>query len=107
LLESIITPNAKIAEGFGTMTLTTKSGETFAGILKSEKNGKVELLLPSNEKKTIPVSDIVKRDGPVSAMPPLGVILPPTDLRDLIEFLSQRKAKDGAKTQSPTDHGGK
>ncbi|HEX3132815.1 MAG TPA: c-type cytochrome, partial [Planctomycetota bacterium] len=104
LLESILFPNAKIAEGYGTMTLTTKGGETFAGILKSEKDGKVEVLLPSNEKKIVPVSDIVKRDGPVSAMPPIGAILPSTDLRDLIEFLSQRKAKDGAKKGS-SDHG--
>ena len=107
LLESIITPNAKIADGFGTMTLTTKSGEALAGILKSEKDGKVELLLPSNEKKIVAVSDIVKRDGPVSAMPPIGAVLPPTDLRDLIEFLSQRKAKDGTKKPSATDHGNK
>jgi quinoprotein glucose dehydrogenase len=104
LLESIMLPNAKIAEGYGTMTLTTKSGETFAGILKSEKDGKVEVLLPTNEKKTVAVGDIVKRDGPVSAMPPIGAILPPTDLRDLIEFLSQRKAKDDGK-KGGAEHG--
>lgn len=97
LLESIITPNAKIAEGFGTMTITLKNGESLAGILKSEKDGKVEVLLPSNEKKSIAVADIAKRDGPVSAMPPLGAILPPKDLRDLIEFLGQRKAKEAPK----------
>ena len=107
LLESIITPNAKIADGFGTMTISAKSGQTYVGILKSEKGGKVELLQANNEKITIPVSDIIKRDGPVSAMPPIGAILPPTDLRDLIEYLSQRKAKDGAKKKSTTEHGGK
>ena len=105
LLESILTPNAKIADGFGTLTLTTKSGESVAGILKSEKDGKVELLLPSNERKTIAVADITKREGPFSAMPPIGAILPPTDLRDLIEFLSQRKAKEPPKKPSDTDHG--
>jgi quinoprotein glucose dehydrogenase len=94
LLESIITPNAKIAEGFGTVTLTLKNGETVAGIPKSEKDGKVEVLLPSNEKKSVAVADIAKRDGPTSAMPPIGAVLPPGDLRDLIEFLAQRKAKD-------------
>jgi putative heme-binding domain-containing protein len=57
LLESIMTPSAKIAEGFGTMTITMKNGESFAGILKSEKDGKVEVLLPSNEKKTVQVSE--------------------------------------------------
>ncbi len=107
LLESILTPNAKIADCFGTMTITTKKGEAVTGILKSEKDGKVELLLVSNEKKTIPASDIAKRDGPFSAMPPLGLILPPNDLRDLIEYLSQRKAKGGDKKQAGTEHGGK
>ena len=89
------------------MTISAKSGQTYVGILKSEKGGKVELLQANNEKITIPVSDIIKRDGPVSAMPPIGAILPPTDLRDLIEYLSQRKAKDGAKKKSTTEHGGK
>lgn len=97
LLESIITPNAKIAEGFGTVTITLKNGESVAGIPKGEKDGKLEVLLPTNEKKTVAVADIAKRDGPVSAMPPLGAILPPNDLRDLIEFLAQRKAKEPAK----------
>jgi putative heme-binding domain-containing protein len=107
LLESIILPNAKIADGFGTMTITMKNGDSFAGVLKSEKDGKLEVLLPSNEKKTVQIGDIAKRDGPVSAMPPTGAVLPPTDLRDLIEFLSQRKAKDGTKKPSATDHGNK
>ncbi len=107
LLESLLTPNAKITDGFGTMTLTLKNGESIAGILKSEKDGKLEVLLPSNEKKIVSVNDIAKRDGPVSAMPPLALILPPTDLRDLIEFLSQRKAKDDPKKKSASDHGGK
>ena len=105
LLESIIMPNAKIADGFGTMTITMKNGDSLAGVLKSEKDGKLEVLLASNEKKTVQIADIAKRDGPVSAMPPTGAVLPPTDLRDLIEFLSQRKAKDDPKNQSATDHG--
>jgi putative heme-binding domain-containing protein len=107
LLESIISPNAKITEGFGTVMISTKGGESFAGIIKSEKDGKVELLLINNEKKIIAISDIVKRDGPVSAMPPIGAILPPADLRNLIEFLSQCKAKDNGKAKGKTDHGDK
>ena len=106
LLESILNPNAKITEGFGTIMITTKGGESFAGILKSEKGGKIELLLPTNEKKVIAVNDITKRDGPISAMPPIGAILPPNDLRDLIEFLAQQKAKVNPK-KNATDHGDK
>ncbi len=103
LLESVITPNAKIADGYGTMTITTKSGETVMGQLKAEKDGKVELLLPSGEKKAIAAGDIVKREGPISIMPQIAAVLPPTDLRDLIEFLSQRKAKGAPKNAA--EHG--
>jgi quinoprotein glucose dehydrogenase len=107
LLESIINPNAKIADGFGTMTITAKDGKTYTGILKSEKGGEVEMLQINNEKIIIPANDIVKRDGPVSAMPPIGAILPPKDLRDVIEFLSQCKTKEGTKKKSDSDHGDK
>ncbi len=97
ILESVLNPNAKITDGYGTVSLTMKDGSVIAGILKSEKGGKVELLLPSNEKKVVSAGDITKRDGPVSAMPPIAMVLPPKDLRDLIEFLSQQKAKDNGK----------
>ncbi len=105
LLESVLTPNAKIAEGYGTMTVTTKNGDVSMGRLTADKDGKVEMLLPNGDKKTIAIGDITKREGPVSAMPPIAAVLPPTDLRDLIEFLSQRKAKGDAGKPAGTEHG--
>jgi hypothetical protein len=33
-------------------------------------------------------ADIAERTDPVSAMPPLGLILKPREVRDLVEFLS-------------------
>ena len=38
--------------------------------------------------RRIPKSEIAERTDPVSAMPPLGLVLTPREVRDLIEFLS-------------------
>jgi quinoprotein glucose dehydrogenase len=37
LLESILFPNRQIAQGFETLVITTKSGTTYSGTLKSER----------------------------------------------------------------------
>ena len=107
LLESIINPNAKITEGYGSITLTLKNGDSITGTLKSEKNGKVEVLLPTNEKQVVPLANIASREGPSSAMPPIGAVLPPNDLRDLIEYMSQCNAGEPAKKPATNEHGGK
>ena len=38
--------------------------------------------------RRIAKADIAARTDPVSAMPPLGLILKPRDVRDLVEFLA-------------------
>ena len=42
---------------------------------------------PPVERK-IAKADIASRTDPVSAMPPLGLILKPREVRDLVEFLA-------------------
>jgi hypothetical protein len=42
---------------------------------------------PPAERK-IPKAEIASRTDPVSAMPPLGLILKPREVRDLVEFLA-------------------
>jgi putative heme-binding domain-containing protein len=89
IVEALVTPNARIAPGFGLVGVTLKSGETVNGTLKSESDAEVVLLAgtPPAERK-IPKTEIASRTDPVSAMPPLGLILKPREVRDLVEFLS-------------------
>lgn len=89
LVESLLAPNARIAPGFGTVSLTLKNGQTVDGTLRSETETEVVLLAgtPPKEQKVAKV-DIASRTDPVSAMPPVGLILKPREVRDLVEFLA-------------------
>ena len=89
LFEALVEPNKRIAPGFGTVAITLKSGDKIDGTLREETADDVVVLTgtpaaPRRIKKT----DIAERTDPVSAMPPLGLVLTPRDVRDLIEFLS-------------------
>jgi putative heme-binding domain-containing protein len=89
LVESLLAPNARIAPGFGVVSLTLKNGEKVDGTLRSETDAEVVMLVgtPPVEKK-IAKADIASRTDPVSAMPPLGLVLKPREVRDLVEFLA-------------------
>lgn len=91
LLESLLRPNAKIAPGFGAVTLSLDDGRVVAGVLKSEQDSVVELLTPQGALLKIPASSIEDRSAPQSAMPTMETSLTPRELRDLIEFLSTLK----------------
>jgi putative heme-binding domain-containing protein len=93
ILESLVNPSAEIAEGYGLFTLTTTSGEALAGRLGKETAGAVVLILPTGETKTIAKEEIKERAGPVSAMPPMALALPPRDLRDLVAYLASLKSE--------------
>ncbi len=89
LVESLLAPNARIAPGFGVVSLTLKNGDKIDGTLRSETDTEVVMLVgtPPVERK-IAKADIASRTDPVSAMPPLGLVLKPREVRDLVEFLA-------------------
>lgn len=91
LLQSLVDPQASIAPGYGMMTLTKKDGSSLAGALVEEKDRTLILQQPDGSKASVPVADIATKTPPVSAMPPMGEILKPRELRDLLEYLSSLK----------------
>ncbi|QJE98486.1 PVC-type heme-binding CxxCH protein [Luteolibacter luteus] len=91
LLKALVDPQGDIAPGYGNMTATKKDGSTVAGAFVEVKDGKLLLALPDGKKLEVPLADIASKTTPISAMPPMGEILKPAELRDLLEFLAGLK----------------
>jgi putative membrane-bound dehydrogenase-like protein len=92
LLQSLLEPNARIAPGFGTVSIRLKSGQQVDGTLREETDTHVAVLAgtPPVERRIVK-TEIAARTDPVSAMPPMGLLLKPREVRDLVEFLAALK----------------
>lgn len=91
LLESLVLPSAKIAAGFGTVTLTLSDGRTVGGTLLSEDKGVLVVQTPDGKKVTVQADEIERRSAPLSPMPAVDRTLTTREMRDLIEFLMTLK----------------
>ena len=92
LLESIIAPNAQIALGFESVTLTLKNGSVLAGSVKQETADWLELNSPEEGFLNLRKAEIVGRQRGPSGMPEgFGQALSKRELRDLVEFLANLK----------------
>jgi len=87
ILESVVIPNAVIAEGFGLVSLSMKDGTVHAGTVRSEKDGLIEVQPLEGKSFTVKAADVKSRTDPVSSMPPMGLILQPKELRDVMAYL--------------------
>ncbi len=96
LLESIVQPGAKLADGFETVVLTLRDGRTIAGTLKHESSSTLEVEV-TDETGTSVLSrvaraDLAQRERGPSAMPEgLADLLTSFELRDLVEYLASLK----------------
>jgi putative membrane-bound dehydrogenase-like protein len=88
ILESLVSPQAKLAPGYGMMSVKMKDGSTLAGALKQEDKKFLSLILPDKKEVVINLAEVDSRTVPISTMPPMGAILTPRQLRDLVEYLS-------------------
>jgi putative heme-binding domain-containing protein len=92
ILESLLEPSARIAPGFGTVSLTLRNGQKVDGTLRSETDTEILLVAgdPPAERRLVK-ADVTQRTNPVSAMPPMGAILKPREIRDLVAGLATLK----------------
>lgn len=88
LLLSMIAPSAQPSPGYTATTITKTNGETVSGIFQSETDSQITVTV-SGEEVAIPKSQISERRDAPSAMIAMGDRLSRTQLRDLVEFLSQ------------------
>ncbi len=85
---ALLTPSARVAPGYGVMTVTLKSGRTLEGVLRSESGGVLTIELPAGTSERVNAAEIATRTNAASAMPPMGALLSPREIRDVVEFLA-------------------
>lgn len=90
LLESVLYPNAKIAQGFQRVQISTKKNENLTGILINEDESLIRILRDdSGSSESISKNDINSFHKENSAMPEwFSKILKPDQIRDLVEYLA-------------------
>ena len=86
-LESMITPSAVIAPGFGAVLIDFKNGSTLTGNLLAETPDHLDIDAVGKSLR-ITRSDIASVTPPASPMPPMGGLLTPGELRDLVAWLA-------------------
>lgn len=107
ILTSIYDPMAEISPGYGTSSVTLKSGEAAVGRLARESKDEVVLITANGEERVFRRDEIAGVTPPVSAMPPMGAVLSPEDLRDLVAYLSGLRGKGKGKGKAGGEsHGG-
>ena len=89
LLEALIDPSARIAEGYQYATIKTEDGDVLFGTIVNETDDRLTLRIPDGSEIELPTSETtaVERQR-VSAMPPMLEILGLRATRDLVAYLS-------------------
>jgi len=91
ILESLMLPNAKIAQGFANVVLNLLDGKVVAGTVQAEDADTITVQTPDNRKVVVKKSNIEERTVAPSAMPTMDRALTPYEVRDLIEYLMTLK----------------
>ncbi|HAM71898.1 MAG TPA: hypothetical protein DCM86_09675 [Verrucomicrobiales bacterium] len=93
LVSNILDPNMALNPAFATTACETRDGELLTGILDSENAESIVLRQPQGIRRTIPRRQIQKLEFPGTSLMPEGLeaALSPQELRDVVEFLQQRR----------------
>ena len=91
LLQALVEPSARIAPGYGTISLTLTDGQEVSGTLISETEKEIQLKTNEAEPLRIAVSRIKTRENYPSSMPAMGSMLSKREIRDVVEYLSSLK----------------
>jgi putative heme-binding domain-containing protein len=95
LLEAVVYPSASFARNFEPFTVATTSGHIHSGVMSRATSDAIFIITAERTTVRIPRSEIDKDGiipGKMSIMPQgLDRILHPTELRDLLAFLSSQR----------------
>jgi quinoprotein glucose dehydrogenase len=88
LLEALMDPNARIAPGFGIVSLTLRSGEAVIGRLVEESDQVLVIDTGEDQMTRVPAASVARRENAPSPMPPSQLSLKPREIRDVVEYLT-------------------
>ena len=93
LVDAMLQPSATISPGYGTITVETKAGDEFQGILKRTTDAELQLMGADGKLVSIATADIkAQRGSSVSLMPEgMQVGLSLQEFADLTEYLTTLK----------------
>ena len=91
LLEALISPGARLAPGFGIVTVSTRNGKSYSGTLVAETANSITVRLGDRQNEVVQKSDIAKRENAPSSMPDMKAVLSKKEIRDVVAFLSGLK----------------
>lgn len=91
MLEALIEPSARIAPGFGMVTLELKNNGKVNGILQSEKPDAFVMKVADRPDTVIKKSEVANRINAPSSMPPMHFLLSKREIRDVVSFLATLK----------------
>ena len=87
ILESLIRPSARIAPGYGVVTVNLDNGKAITAVLVKEIEKRLVLKIADKADTVISKSNVVKQTASPSSMPPMGYMLTKRQIRDLMSFL--------------------
>jgi putative heme-binding domain-containing protein len=91
LLEALIAPSARIAKGFGSLTLALRDGRIVEGILARQDDRTLELKIPNAPNLSIPRAEVEMLLPSDRSLMPEGLEerLTRSELRDLLAYLKR------------------
>jgi len=87
LLEAMVAPDARLAPGYGGITLTLSDGSSLRGLIEEETDSTITLRRGRDEVRTLPKSTVTERVQS-SPMPPMTDVLTRGELRDLVAYMT-------------------
>lgn len=88
LLIALVEPSARLAPGYGFVTLELENGETVSGTLESDTAEGVSIKNGQGEVQTFAASEIKEKKLAPSSMPSMAAMLSKREIRDLVSFLN-------------------
>jgi putative membrane-bound dehydrogenase-like protein len=91
LLRALLDPGARISPGFGAVSVTLTDGRTLEGMLLEESAAGLLIDDAALGRQHVVPAAIARRTNAPSAMPPMGTLLTPREIRDVVEYLTTRR----------------